>query len=373
MSRIPIINFSLFEFTRRLFISGGVSLRGLAMLPVYYLQIIPTLPLAFVQWLLFNRRIQNTVVLKNPVFILGHYRSGTSLLHKLLTSDSRFGYLTYYDALFPNTNLLFGKKMPERLQHVINYFKIQNPFFHDSVLQLLEADEEDDFLMNKASAYSAYWGMIFPGKWGDWLNLKLQFSDKKFLSGWKREYANTLKYISFKNPGKQLVLKSPPNLARVRLLLEMFPQAKFIFIYRNPYDIFFSTLNMWNRAILKYYSVQRLTDNELQTLIINHFLQLMDQYEADKHLIPQENLVEISYDELLADPFYTIKKIYSQLSLHDFDQTSENLLSKIQTEKTYKTFEHQRSAEMEKLVKEQWGQYIRKWNEFLAFSAGPTK
>ncbi len=361
MSKIPIINISLLEFTRRLLIGRRISLKGIFLLPVYYLQIIPTLPLAFLQYLIFSRRIQKTAITKDPVFILGHYRSGTSLLHKLLASDSRFGYLTYYDALFPNTNLLFGKKLPKRLQYVVNYFRIQNPFFHDSALQLFEADEEDDYLMNKASAYSAYWGMIFPRQWRDWLNIKLHLSEQNYLAGWKKEYYTTLKYISFKNTGKQLVLKSPPNLARVGLLLEMFPQAKFIFIYRNPYNIYFSTLNMWKRAILKYYSVQRVTDKELEALIINHYIHLIEQYEVDKHLIPQENLIEISYEELLADPFNTIKKIYTQLSLPDFDQATKSLTTKIETEKAYRVFKHQHSAEKLKFVKEHWGKYIRQW------------
>lgn len=362
MSKIPIINISLIEFTRRLLVGRRISLKGMFLLPVYYLQIIPTLPLAFLQYLIFNRRIQKTAIIKDPVFILGHYRSGTSLLHKLLASDSRFGYLTYYDALFPNTNLLFGKKLPKRLQHVVNYFRIQNPFFHDSALQLLEADEEDDYLMNKASAYSAYWGMIFPKQWNDWLNIKYHLSSQKYWAGWKKEYYITLKYITFKNPGKQLVLKSPPNLGRVRILLDMFPQAKFIFIYRNPYNIYFSTLNMWNNAVLKYYSVQRVTEQELKVLIINHFLYLMEQYEADKHLIPEQNLIEISYEELLADPFNTIKKIYTELSLPDFDQTEQSLSAKIETQKTYKSFQYQFPKEELDYVKEQWGKYIRKWN-----------
>jgi len=157
-----IINCALFEFTRRACSGGGISLKGGLMLPLYYLQIIPTLPFAFLQYVIFGRKIRETPVIKDPIFIIGHYRTGTSLLQKLMSSDKRFGYLNYYDALFPNTSMLLGKKMQTVLQMIIDFFKIKNPFFHNTVLPLSEADEEDDYLINKGSAYSAYWGLIFP-------------------------------------------------------------------------------------------------------------------------------------------------------------------------------------------------------------------
>lgn len=337
-------------------------MNGILLIPVYYLQIIPTLPLAFLQFLIYGRQIRKTSIANNPVFILGHYRSGTSLLQKLMVSDKRFGFLTYYDALFPNTNLLFGKRMQAGFQHLINFFEIQNPFFHDTLLQLSEPDEEDDYLMNKVSAYSAYWGMIFPQRWREWLNIRPQFSDQKYLEGWKKEYLNTLRYISFKNSGKQLLLKSPPNTERIRVLLEMFPQAKFIFIRRNPYNLYFSTLNMWKRAILKYYSVQRVSDQELEDLVINHFIHKMEQYETDKPLIPKGNIIEISYEELITNSFITIKSIYTELSLPGFELTAIDLLLKIESEKEYQCFQHRISTEDLNHIEEYWGKYIHQWN-----------
>ena len=271
-----MINISLLEFTRRLLKGGGISRKGLFLLPAYYFQIIPALPFAFLQFLFFGQRIKKTVILKDPVFILGHYRSGTTYLQKLLVSNKRFGYMTNYDALFPNSNLLFGKKMQQVFQRLIHAFKVKNPFFHNSIVQLSEPCEEDDFLMNKASAYSAYWGMVFPKRWREWLNGSQQFMNQQYYNGWKREYLNTIKYATFKNKGKQLILKSPPNTERISLLLQMFPQAKFIYIYRNPYHLYYSIQNMWRRAILNFYSVQEISDTELDEIVFNHFIYLTE-------------------------------------------------------------------------------------------------
>ncbi len=359
--KFPLINFSLFEFVRRAFKGGRISFKGMFLLPVYCLQIIPTFPLAFLQFLIFGQRIRKTCITKDPVFIIGHYRSGTTLLQKLMVSDKRFGYLNYYDSLFPNTNLLFGRRMQPVFQRVLTIFKVKNPFFYDNLLLLSDPDEEDDYLMNKGSAFSAYWGFIFPRRWSEWLNGSPQFTDPQYFKGWKREYLYTIKYLTYRNNGKQLILKNPPNTERVKVLLEMFPKAKFIYIYRNPYYLYYSIRNMWKRAILKYYSVQNISDEELDKIVFEHFIYLTDRYANDKLLIPEGNLVEISYEALKADPFGAIRKIYSQINLPDFGSTMDDLKKQLKAEKDYRNFQYHFSGETIKKIEGKWGEYILLW------------
>jgi omega-hydroxy-beta-dihydromenaquinone-9 sulfotransferase len=357
-----VINVSLIEFTRRLYRGGGLSLRGLFLLPAYYLQIIAALPFALLQFLLYGKRIKKTVISKDPVFILGHYRSGTTLLQKLMVSNKLFGFLTNYDALFPNSNLLFGKRMQYVFQWVINLLKIKNPFFHNSIVNLSEATEEDDYLMNKASTYSAYWGFVFPKRWREWLNGSKQFMNQQYCDGWKREYLKTIKYVTFKNNGKQLVLKSPPNTERISMLLEMFPQAKFIFIYRNPVHLYYSIRNMWKKTILKYYSVQQISEADLDEIILGHFNYLIEQYEKDKKHIPEGNLIEIAYEELKADSFSVMQKIYLKINLPEFELSVDNLRLQLEKEKDYQNFQYQPDNITFKKIKERWKKYILLWN-----------
>ncbi len=359
---LRVINISIVEFTRRLFKSGGISVKGFFLLFIYYIQFIPSLLFGFMQFLIFSSRINKTIVSKDPIFILGHYRCGTSYLQKLLVSDKRFGYLTYYEALFPNTNLLFGKKMQLVLQWIIKVFNIKNPFFHDSVLKLSEPDEEDDYLMNKASAFSAYWGFIFPKKWKVWLNGLNQFSDSHYMEGWKNEYMKTIRFLTYKNNGKQLILKNPPNTERIGILLQMFPNAKFIHIHRNPLNLYSSIKNMWENVILKYYSFQVVNEKELDEIIYEHFNYLTTKYENDKHLIPIKNRIEISYEELRGDPCKTVQNIYSHLHLPEFGLTENDLRGQLELEKEYRVFQYQSTENDFQKIKEKWGKFIRLWN-----------
>lgn len=358
---IPLLNIPLVEFSRRLFISGGVSLKGLLMLPLYYLQIIPAIPFAVLQQLIFGKSIRLTNLDKDPIFILGHYRTGTTLLQKLLASDKRFGTLTNYDSMFPSINLLMGKRGQKILQRIIQLLKIKNPFFHNSMVLLGEPAEEDDCLMNRASAYSAYWGLVFPRKWKEWLNGSAQISKNEYVEGWRMEYLRLIQYATYRNEGRQLVLKNPPGTERIGLLLSLFPNAKFIYLYRNPYHLYYSVKNMWHKAILRYYSLQKLTEEEQDELIFGHFNYLTSKYEEQKMRIPDGNLIEISYEELMQYPFATVRKIYTKFGLPAFEDTSEDLRAQLKVEREYKSFEYSYDADTLKKIKAHWGRFANKY------------
>ena len=118
---------------------------------------------------------------------------------------------------------------------------------------------------------------------------------------------------------------------------------------------------MWKRAILKYYSVQNISDEELDKIVFEHFIYLTDRYANDKLLIPEGNLVEISYEALKADPFGAIRKIYSQINLPDFGSTMDDLKKQLKAEKDYRNFQYHFSGETIKKIEGKWGEYILLW------------
>lgn len=332
------------------------------MLFIYYIKLILALPPAFIHFVIYSRRIKSTAISFPPIFILGHYRSGTTYLQKLIVSDKRFGFITNYDVLFPYSNLFVGKWLQQFLQFVIGKLKIKNLFFNNSIAQLADPAEEDQFLMHKASAFSAYWGFIFPSRCREWLNCSNHFRNDAYRTNWKKEYLTLLKTCTFKNKGKQLVLKNPPNTERIRYLLQLFPNAKFIYIYRNPLDVFYSMKNVWCTIISKLYCLQKTSEAQIDEIVLEHVGHLTDQYERQKKFIPSENLFEVKYEELEKNPFAVIEALYSKLNLPDFESTADSLLSKLEQEKKYHKFKYQYEKDAFKIAEQKLEKYIRQWS-----------
>ncbi len=357
---LSLVNLPVIELTRRLLVCETLSAKGLCLLPLYYIKLILVMPAAFLQHIFYSRRISNTVIAKQPVFILGHYRSGTTYLHKLMASDKRFGFLSTYDMICPNSSLLFGSWLQHLLQYCINGLKIKTSFFNNKIPHLGEPAEEERFFINRGSAYTDYWRFVFPLYWHKWPSCSSQLKDPSYRFYWKSEYTRLLKMITLKNKGRQLVLKSPPNTDRIKYLLEIFPEAKFIYIYRNPYHVFYSMRNLWNRAIRKF-CLQRISNEQVEEIVFREYAHLMEQYERNKKLIPRGNLVEVRYEQLEADPVGILGKIYEGLGFIDFDVALDDIKHQLQKESAYKKFGYTYSEETISKIERRWAKYIYQW------------
>jgi len=353
-------NAPVVELTRRCMKYKKISAKGSFILFVYYIKLTIGMAFGLFQNLLYSRRIAKTVITKPPVFILGHYRSGTTYLQILLSGDSRFGYLSNYEIACPNSSLLFGSPLKKLLQFIINTLNLKTAFFNNKTPDLNEPAEEERFIASRGSAYSDYWGFIFPLCNEALTCCSSQLKDEAFFLRWKKEYMHTLKFITFKNKGKQLVLKNPPNTERIRYLLKLFPDAKFIYIDRNPYHVFYSMRNLWVKAVSKFY-LQHITEAHTEEIIFSHFAQTIDQYEKYKHLIPPSNLFELHYEQLEANPFDTIKEIYKALNLPSFEEVSNGLRAQLDKEKSYKKFEYSYDAKTFNRIEKRWRKYIELW------------
>jgi hypothetical protein len=359
------VNIPVIELTRRMLVCGALSAKGILLLALYYIKLIVVMPVAFLQYLFYSRRINKTVITKQPVFIIGHYRSGTTYLHKLLASDNRFAYLSNYDMICPNSSLLFGKWLQNLLQYFINSFQLKTSFFNNKIALLEEPAEEERFLINQGSAYTDYWRFVFPLCWNKLLSCSQLSKNPNYYQRWKKAYISLLKLITFKNKGRQLILKSPPNTGRIKYLLEIFPDAKFIYIYRNPYHIFYSMCNLWNKAIRKF-CLQKISDEQIEAIVFNEYIHLVDQYEKDKILIPAGNLTEVQYEELEAYPVNVLRSIYKELNIQNFETVLNKLMHQLQKESRYRKFEYAYREETCKKIEKRWGKYIYQWKQKLS-------
>ena len=137
------------------------------------------------------------------------------------------------------------------------------------------------------------------------------------LAEWTDTYLTILRKATLRTGGRRLVLKNPANSGRIRTLLELFPDAKFIHIHRNPYDVFLSTRWVY-RTILPRSQVQETRQDQVDAYILRFYAQLVQSFLEDKALIPAGNLVEVRFEDLEVAPLDQLRRVYEGLSLPGF-------------------------------------------------------
>lgn len=342
----------LLVFLRQSIVLGGISPRKLPLFLVYILRFILSEPLRIIEVLLFERRIQKQVLTEDPIFILGHWRSGTSHLQQVLSKDPAHASLNLYEMLSPDHFLWTERWLLPFFNGLIKRFGVRYAF-QRRTLDLRLCGEMDTALCSLGTTNAYTWGHLFPKKYRAWMHSHLfNNSNEADLS----DYDYLIRKLSFQSGNKRIVVKSPGDTARISTLLKWYPNAKFVSISRPSYAIYGSTKYLWN-AIQRENSLQLLGDDEISTHVIWTYRELMNVYEKMKSSIPVGNLSEISFEHLHSNPEETIRSLYKQLSIGTYPEVQLNALFEANKEhrpENYITDEH-----LQQDLKEAWGIYFK--------------
>lgn len=266
------------------------------------------------------------VRVKQPLFILGQARSGTTHLHNLLSTDERFAYPNLWQALNPHTFLV-----TEKYSGLIRLaFRLLAPRTRlvDNVNLDPEVPFEDEVATCCATLHSPLLSWVFPRS-GDYYERYLTFRGvpEEETARWKAALLLFYKKLTWKYD-RPLLLKTPPHTCRIRLLLEMFPDARFVHIHRNPYDVFRSTKRL--EGVLSHVTRLQRPDPEedVDSRIIRLYKVSCDAFFEEKGLIPDGQFHEVCFEELVRDPMGQVKGIYEQLGIPGFDTVVQGPLQR---------------------------------------------
>jgi hypothetical protein len=292
-----------------------------------------TAPFRWLQLLLFSRKIKRIDINeKPPVFVLGHWRSGTTHLHYLLTQDEQFTYLENFQAFFFRVAFISKTFM----KPVLNFF-MPRTRPQDNIKITANSPSEEEHPLTNLTEKSGMQTFFFPQNrsYYDKYNIFKGTSEKE-KKDWKKVYHWMLQNIAYyTDPKKRLLLKNPHSMGRIEVLLEMYPDAKFIHIHRNPYDVFNSNIHLYNKAV-KTQFLQELSDEEIEERVLYCYETSLGKFLEDFHKIPEKNRVEISYVDLSERPMETMERIYNSIELGDFETTKPAIEEYLQGEKNYK-------------------------------------
>jgi hypothetical protein len=264
---------------------------------------------AAIENLRFGRAIERTPITEPPVFILGHWRSGTTLLHNLMALDPQFTYPNMYEVLFPSHFLT-----TEKLVTWMTGWLVPKTRPMDNMPAAWNMPQEDELALLLLCGHSGYQMLAFPGLPSKFVPL----FDPDNLTGPQREELKAallffMKKLTYKQR-RAVLLKSPTHTFRVPMLLEMFPNAKFVYIHRHPYEVYRSTLHL-RRAVITDNSLAPFNFHGYEEEAFQLYESCLRKYEATKHLIPAGQLHELGFDALEADPYGELKQIYEALNL----------------------------------------------------------
>jgi len=264
------------------------------------------------------------VKVKAPVFVIGHARSGTTLAHRLLCGDERFSTFRYFELILPSLTekklvrllawadrTLLGNRIAKRLDAWETRKFGPSQHIHKMGLTI---PEEDDLIF-QASCASGFWMTKLP------YLAELDFfhvdqrpaRSRARLMRFYRECVRRQLYLN--GSDKIHVSKNPTWCGRVETLIETFPDARFVILYRNPYETIPSLLKLmhmsWKRG------------GNMDAARIAGATRVMTDLSYEHYLLPEKALAQhpqtpvaiIDYRDLVSAPRATLERVYADLGV----------------------------------------------------------
>lgn len=298
--------------------------------------------------LFYHFKIKKTVV-KPPVFILGYTRSGTTYLHYLLAKDPQFGFCKFYECMTPHAMFTFGKMMRIIAKKVLPK---KRPM--DNLALGADLPKEEEFAMANLGMESMVSGLFFPQKFTEYFNRFVLFQgNEKELNNWKNNFIQLLKKLTYKNNNRTLLLKSPFNTGRLKVIRALFPEAKFIFLHRHPMEMYASNERLYE-AVLPELAFQKVSNEAMENHVFYTYKAMMENYFEERKSLSENQLFEIGYAEFFDNQKAALKQLYLQLELGGFETIWPVFEEEIKGYKNYKTNTYRLAPELENRVKKEW-------------------
>jgi omega-hydroxy-beta-dihydromenaquinone-9 sulfotransferase len=286
-----------------------------------------------------------------PIFIVGHWRSGTTLLHELLALDSVFAVPTTYACFNPQHFLLSRHRAPARAEAA-------RPA--DDMVISPFSPQEDDFALLCLGAATPYETFMFPSALRD---VEL-LSDPERMEGdarlkWDKALTWTFRATAYACGAERRILsKSPPHSFRIERLRALFPGAAFVRMVREPCAVFASTMRMWETMWQRYALTAPLGGDLLAERVLETGRALERKLETGLRSLSPERTATIRYEDLIADPEKTIAHLYERLALGDPHRIRSSVAAYMAQNSHVQTRD---TARWRPLVQEQWSEMFEQF------------
>ena len=315
-------------------------------------------PLGLLERIITLKRQRNRPKMRDPVFIIGHWRSGTTHLHNLLSHSPLFGHISPLASGLPNELLTLATWFRPWLEQALPEDR-----YVDKVAVTPDSPQEDEIPLANQQSLSVFHAVYFPRKFHH------NFERGVFLDGvepgeierWARFMRAFLEKVALHQNRDCILVKNPVYTARIAQLHALFPNARFIHIRRNPYNVYASTLLYYQR-LLEELALQSYDHVDLPRFVEETYVKMMTRYDRESAQLPSHLLTEVSFEELEDTPLKVLESIHKNLGLAHWAETQDRVRVYLSKITGYQKNKLQLNAEQIARVKQNWGEYVTRWS-----------
>ncbi|MCG8442754.1 MAG: sulfotransferase [Caulobacterales bacterium] len=291
-----------------------------------------------------------------PVFILGHWRSGTTHLYNVM-AKAGFGFVPPVATGLPWDLMGLGTWLRPLLDKALPEHR-----WIDNVAVTPDAPQEDEIALANMTTVSFYHGIYFPSRIREFVDEGVFFDglSQAKIAEWEERFTYLMRKLSLHQGGKRLLIKNPVYTARVARLRAIFPGAKFIHIRRSPFQVFASMRNFY-RKLLPPLALQPFDDVDIDEIVLSVYERMMALYERDAAALPPGSLVDLAYEELDREPLAALERIYAGLALPGFEDARPIFAAYLESVRSYKKNVFQQTEDDAAKVEARWGRWVREW------------
>jgi len=266
-----------------------------------------------------ERRYEEAVAdtkVEAPLFILGHHRSGTTHLWNLLSVDDRFVYPNVLQAVFPHTFLSFESTVQTWAERFAPEERPQ-----DSVDFSPDAPLEDERALCASTFLSLQMARHFPRDRGDFKKyLTMREASPADRSRWQDAFDRFARKLLVRyGTDSTPLFKATHHAGKIPLLLDLYPDARFVHIYRDPLRVFKSTMRMERKTMPLYAYQPPPSEEELEDFVLWRYRALYDAFFEDVERIPDDQFAEVRFETLTDDRVSSVERLYRELDLSGFE------------------------------------------------------
>jgi hypothetical protein len=285
-----------------------------------------------------------------PLFLLGFWRSGTTLLHEFFCCDSQFGFPSTYACLNPS-HFLLTEQWASARQSAATKRPMDNMSFSWT------SPQEDEFALLALGAPSPYEALIAPSLMRQpryLVDLNGRTSEEQ--TCWVTALQSFLALLTVQQR-KPMALKSPPHGFKLSLLLQLFPDARFLLIERNPYEVFASNVKLW-RTLLDLYAVEPWSVEDIESFVLEAYGNHEEAISRGARLASSGQFSRVRYEDFVRDPAGEMRRLYN-----DFNLTWSDALQTAVEKHVQDTAGHARnrfvlSPQQRERIDQYWGVHI---------------